>query len=184
MIGKVFSRRRRTLVKNLVAMIALRPVAAFAALSRENTVALLEPVHIPRSELADGSKIVEFEAWFRLDGANRLVGGLLLDLDGIAGLGARESALVAFVTNCPHEACKVLLERHPEAVVDRLGTDIEVPDGPILFCPCHFSIFDPSRDGSRLAGPAYRGLYRFVLEEHRSSIVVSRVEQTVADLFR
>ena len=179
--------RRRTFIKGIAATVALRPGLGLAGVASEDTLALLEPVVISRAELDTAGGSVAFEAWFRTGERDRLVGGLLLDLERIlpatpAWRSPDESALAAYVTNCPHEACKVRLESDPE-ILAKASDGASIPAGPVLFCPCHFSMFDLNKDGTRFAGPAWRGLYRFVVDVRGSSIIVSRLERAVVDLF-
>ena len=53
---------------------------------------------------------------------------------------------------------------------------------PVLTCPCHFSAYDPLRDGRRLAGPARRGAYRFRLRIDSEIVVITAVEEDAARL--
>ena len=162
---------------------ALRPGINLAAVAIEDTLPLREPVVVSRAELRRGGGSASFEAWFELGGRDRLVGGLLLDLDRmLPSRPADEPSLAAYVSNCPHEACHVRLESDP-GILARAANGASVPDGPVLFCPCHFSMFDLNKDGSRFAGPAYRGLYRFVLSERGGSIIIDRLEGAVVELF-
>jgi Rieske Fe-S protein len=54
-------------------------------------------------------------------------------------------------------------------------------DGRNLRCPCHFSLFDPQRDGAWISGPALRRTYRFRYEVRGNDLVVTNIE---ADLER
>ncbi len=180
---------------------ALRPGLGLAGIAIEDTLPMLEPVVISRADLDRGGGEVAFEAWFRYGDRDRLVGGLLLDLEKMPPsrsstrpltrpsdrttadpVSLSDPRLVAYVSNCPHEACTVHLESNRQ-ILTRAADGVGLPDGPVLLCPCHFSMFDPRKDGSRFAGPAYRGLYRYVLGVSGSSIIIDRLERAVVELF-
>ncbi len=83
---------------------------------------------------------------------------------------------------CPHEQCDVDVAEPGDLdplVVEEIG---EVT-GPVYLCPCHNSTFSMA-DGSRLGGPAPRGLYQFrvtaVFETH---VEISEVEEDVLLFF-
>ena len=177
---------RRTFIKGIAATMALRPGLLLAGTAMEDTLALREPLVIARADLDSSEGSLKFDAWFRWNNRDRLVGGLLLDLSRMLPSASTaespEPAVVAYVSNCPHEACKVRLESDHE-IINRAAIGVSVPAGPVLLCPCHFSLFDPKKGGSRLIGPAYRGLYRFALAEHDGSIIIERVERAVVELF-
>jgi len=182
--------RRRVFVKGVAAAVTLSPALGLADIAVEDTLPLLAPVVITQTDLDSADGLVAFEAWFRWQERNRLVSGLLLDLDRLLPPGslpapdsrAANWPLAAYVSNCPHESCKVRLESDPQNLA-RVSERAQLPDGPLLLCPCHFSIFNPADDGTRISGPAYRGLYRFVLDVQGGSITISRLERSVVDLF-
>jgi nitrite reductase/ring-hydroxylating ferredoxin subunit len=173
---------RRSFIKGVAAILALRPGLGFTAKALEDTLPLLESVLISLADLDKAGGSLAFDAWFRLNDRDRLVGGLLLDLHRIDPVGFSEPTLAAYVTNCPHEACKVRLESDPEILAQAADGE-SLPEGPVMLCPCHFSMFDLSEDGSRIAGPAWRGLYRFVLDEQDGRVIISRLERAVVQLF-
>jgi Rieske Fe-S protein len=85
----------------------------------------------------------------------------------------------AVCVKCPHEGCDVDLitdpSRLPEEITGQLGKVSE----PVYVCPCHNSTFKMD-DGSRLAGPAPRGLYRFrVTNVNETAVEIGEVEEDV-----
>ena len=87
-----------------------------------------------------------------------------------------ESPFRAFCRLCPHETCLVALERDPARVPVSLDAAVQ---SPLFVCPCHASVFDPLRDGARVAGPAARGLYRFELAVRGNDIAITGIEAGV-----
>ena len=117
---------------------------------------LKAPVEIPLdAALAQDWSSVLFKARFTKSDGNDSV---------IPGLAVRTPAgAMAICTYCPHELCVIKL------------------DGQHLRCPCHFSLFDPQRDGAWISGPALRRTYRLRYEIRASDLIVTDVE---ADLER
>jgi len=120
-----------------------------------NFLPLKSPVDIPLSGLVTMWEPILFKARFtKTDGNDSVVPGLAL---------RTPSGATAICTYCPHELCVIKL------------------DGENLRCPCHFSLFDPLRDGAWISGPALRRTYRFRYIVTVSEIVVTDIE---ADLER
>jgi ubiquinol-cytochrome c reductase iron-sulfur subunit len=63
--------------------------------------------------------------------------------------------IVAYSRICTHAGCAVSMYRSPKF-------DATEP-GPALVCPCHYSTFDPARDGAVTFGPAGRPLPKLPL---------------------
>ncbi|MDB5480059.1 MAG: hypothetical protein JWO83_1112 [Caulobacteraceae bacterium] len=83
----------------------------------------------------------------------------------VPGIAVRTPRRIeAFCTYCPHELCV-----------------IKLTDDHQLRCPCHFSLFDPLRDGAWIAGPAMRRTYRFDHRVKGPDLVITGIE---ADLER
>ena len=126
-----------------------------AASDEVDFLPLKAPVDIPFNALAQDWVPVTFKARFtKSDGSDSVIPGLAVRTP----VGAK--AICAY---CPHELCIIKL------------------DGQTLRCPCHFSLFDPLRDGAWISGPALRRTYRLRYESHASDLVVTGVE---ADLER
>ena len=155
---------RRTLLK--AAALAMAP-----PLAAHDFRELREPVTVALAELAEPWSATRFRAFCPLPDPKpgappvRLLRGLAMRLP--AGDGAPRYE--ALCLTCPHEICEVDL-RHDAAAV-RLDDGSAAPAHPLFVCACHFSVFDPTRAGERLAGPAPRGLYRF-----RSRVAAERLE--------
>lgn len=67
--------------------------------------------------------------------------------------------IVAYSTLCTHMGC---------------GVNYESQEG-VFKCPCHFSIFDPSRRGQQVCGQATVGLPRVELEYNENSDTLTAV---------
>jgi len=65
--------------------------------------------------------------------------------------------LAAFSRVCTHLSCIVELNRDIEAVAFAFN---HRSDRPSLTCACHYSVFDPTRAGRAVSGPAVRPLPR------------------------
>ena len=63
--------------------------------------------------------------------------------------------IVAYSKICTHAGCAIALYRKP--------TFAPTQPRPALVCPCHYSTFDPARNGKVLFGPAGRPLPRLPL---------------------
>lgn len=88
--------------------------------------------------------------------------------------------LQAYCIYCPHEVCMVAFRK------DTSTLKLEQPrveTHPLMVCPCHFSAFDPLRDGANISGPAGRGLYRFRVHENENTIFITSVERSVLTLY-
>ena len=111
---------------------------------------LRTPVVIPIDTVAPIWAAVPFKGRFtKSDGNDSLVPGLAV---------RTPRGVTAVCTYCPHELCAIRL------------------DGHNLRCPCHFSLFDPERDGAWISGPALRRTYQFRFEVDGTNLVVTDVE--------
>lgn len=116
---------------------------------------LKAPVVISLTALVQEWTPVLFKARFTKSDGNDSV---------IPGVAVRTpTGATAVCTYCPHELCVIKL------------------DGENLRCPCHFSLFDPQRDGAWISGPALRQTFRLRYEVRTFDLVVTGVE---ADLER
>ncbi len=91
--------------------------------------------------------------------------------------------LAAYSTYCPHEACIVKLERHPSKLRSVVTGGVVLPKHPVLYCACHFSVFDAQSSGRHISGPAERGLYRFLFERKGSAVHVTHVEASILEVY-
>jgi len=80
------------------------------------------------------------------------------------GLTTGGMHLAAFSKVCTHLGCIVALNQDADAIAFAFNYRA---DGPQLVCRCHLSVFDPTRSGRAVAGPAVEPLPRvqLVLEE-------------------
>lgn len=69
------------------------------------------------------------------------------------GVGSQRS-IVAFSTLCQHMGCPVALDQKERKLV----------------CPCHNSIYDPTRQGMAIAGPAIEGLPMIALKVENGGV--------------
>ena len=107
-------------------------------------------VVIPIASVAQVWAPALFKARFtKSDGTDSIVPGLAV---------RTPKAVTAVCTYCPHELCVIRL------------------DGQTLRCPCHFSLFDPEREGSWISGPALRRTYRFRFNVFDTNILVTDIE--------
>ena len=120
-----------------------------SALGDTGFLPLKAPVTVSLATLAQEWTPVLFKARFtKSDGSDSV----------IPGLAVRTAAgPVAVCTYCPHELCVIKL------------------DGQVLSCPCHFSLFDPQRDGAWISGPALRRTYGLQFAIRASDLVVTGV---------
>ena len=90
--------------------------------------------------------------------------GQAVRLDGMVfrtpATGNEPGHLSAVCLTCPHDHCPVDFVTDPRLIAEMSGGKIA---HPIFQCACHFSVFDPAKDGELVSGPAPRGLYRFSL---------------------
>jgi ubiquinol-cytochrome c reductase iron-sulfur subunit len=90
------------------------------------------------------------------EGADReLIGSPVV----VVRIGPGDRGVVAYSKICTHAGCAISLYRKP--------TFAEVEPRPALVCPCHYSTFDPARNGKVLFGPAGRPLPKLPLEVDR-----------------
>ena len=143
-------------------------LAAAPALATDEFLDLEAAVSLPLRDLTEPWAAVRFRAFCPLPAPppggppRRLLRGMAIRLPGTDDAPSR---LEALCLTCPHEICEV-----------DLRSDVEQSDHPVFVCSCHFSVFDPARQGERLAGPAPRGLYRFRSRVDEDCLVITEVE--------
>lgn len=95
---------------------------------------------------------------------------------GVAGGVAVGSTWIAgFSRVCTHQGCLVNLNTSPAAIA--LATNYRA-DGPALVCPCHLSVFLPTRQGEAVAGPAVRPLPRLRLDVVDGAVIATGIERS------
>lgn len=92
-----------------------------------------------------------------------------------------DSELQAYCTLCPHEFCHVEYVVDSNLVVMDAGSP---PDHPLLFCGCHFSVFNPLAGGKVISGPAERRMFRFEFETRSDMLYITKVDEDVFKLLR
>lgn len=138
-------------------------------------VQLREQVAISLDDLVKNNGAYKFEAWLTpASGSHKLLDGILLK---------HGNDLAAYSTYCPHEACIVKLERDPGQLASVVASGAQLPKHAVLYCACHFSVFDTRSSGRHISGPAERGLYRFLFEQIGSTIYVTHVEASILELY-
>ena len=147
---------------------------------------LAEPVVLPLEDVARPWHPAPFDALVPAGdtgaGPNVSLKGVLLRVPTSeeATRSRQATRLEAFCLTCPHEICQVeFLEDTTTVRVDAAAR----PDHPLLVCPCHFSVFNPTADGARITGPASRGLFRFRFEIGPERVTITEVEDEVLRLF-
>ncbi|MDO8680265.1 MAG: Rieske 2Fe-2S domain-containing protein [Acidobacteriota bacterium] len=84
----------------------------------------------------------------------------------------------AVCVRCPHEGCDVEFVPDPASLPQDVKNEIGRPVAHAVYlCQCHNSTFK-SEDGTRLSGPAPRGLYRFrVTSVKDAAVEIAEVEE-------
>ncbi len=111
---------------------------------------------------------------FTFPGAARELPGIAVRLPQSAGGG-----LCAVCRICPHEGCSFGYETDFATVGGIIGKDL---DHPVFFCRCHFSTFDPARDGTVLYGPSPRPPWRFEVREDGGELLVTGAEPGTGEI--
>jgi Rieske Fe-S protein len=91
-----------------------------------------------------------------------------------ATTGGETVHLAAFSRVCTHLGCTVYLNRDLAGISFAFNYRTPHPD---LTCPCHLSIFDPTRAGEAVSGPAVRPLPRVQLELRGDAVVAVGLER-------
>jgi|GEM_PF-3271154 len=116
--------------------------------------------------LADLSQPWAAVAFTAQDGAEE-VPGILVALPG--------GAIYAAALLCTHGGCPLQYETSAQTISDTY--DVTVP-GAALVCPCHFSVFDLTRDGAVAGGPAPRPPWRFEVMVRDGDVLVGRLDRS------
>lgn len=79
---------------------------------------------------------------------------------------------------CTHQRCVTAFIPDPNEIYAVSGRK---PEGPAIFCPCHMSIFDVTRDAAPTPGsPTQVPLWKFTFEVRGDDIVVTGLEPGAA----
>lgn len=98
---------------------------------------------------------------------------ITVPVDVAGGIRAGEGWIAAFSRVCTHQGCLVALNRSPEAIA--VATNYR-SDTPALVCPCHLSVFLPTRQGRAVSGPAVGPLPRVRLEAVEGMVTATGIE--------
>ena len=166
---------RRSFLHGLLIWFGLCSCRTTPTVTQQAFVRLRERVVISLDALVKNDGAYEFEAWLSpAGGSDKLLDGILLK-DG--------DDLAAYSMYCPHEACIVKLERNPGELTSVVASDTVLPKHAVLYCACHFSVFDTRSSGRHISGPAERGLYRFLFEQKGGNVHVTHVEASILEVY-
>jgi Rieske Fe-S protein len=143
---------------------------------------LARPVLIPLGDLSTAARAFPFVA----DGVTLSSAATPNQPVRISGMVVRTSGVdnsperfQAVCLKCPHEGCDVDFISDPSRLPEEITNEIGRISEPVYVCPCHNSTFKMD-DGSRLFGPAARGLYRFrVTRVSAAAVEIGEVEEDV-----
>ena len=96
-----------------------------------------------------------------------------LDGDQVPGIVIRlpDGGWYASSLICTHNKCDIIYVR--DATNARNSFDVDVTT-PVLACPCHFSVFDPTRHGQVIKGPAPNPPLQLKVDVRDGNVFVSR----------
>ena len=89
------------------------------------------------------------------------------------GLSSDQEHYVAFSRVCTHQGCPVGLQRDLNALA--VAFNYRATE-PALACPCHLSVFAPTRAGRVVSGPARKPLPRVQLERRGDELYAVGLE--------
>ncbi len=72
---------------------------------------------------------------------------------------------------CPHNKCDIMYVTDPSMARDSFNVAVNTP---VLACPCHFSVFDISRQGAVIGGPAPTPPLQLKVDVRDNNVFVSR----------
>lgn len=111
-------------------------------------------------------------ASFAIDGTPAIAVHLPEEVAG--GVRVGSTWIAGFSRVCTHQGCLVNLNRSPAAIA--MATNYRA-DEPALVCPCHLSVFLPTRQGEAVAGPAVRPLPRVRLDVVDGFVTATGIER-------
>ncbi len=88
-------------------------------------------------------------------------------------LTVQDAHYMAFSRVCTHLGCTVNPLRDPDVAALTFNYR---PDHPVLGCPCHFSVFDPLKEGESVFGKALYPLPRVRLTAAGDSLYATGIE--------
>jgi Rieske Fe-S protein len=166
---------RRTFLL-LGAMLVGLPRRAWTRLSRADPgfQPLTTPVRVPLGQLSADWQPVAFKAEAMQAGDSHAAARRVIISGVVFRAGGAAPDLRALCVTCPHEQCEVQLVTDPARLARMAGG---ASGYPLFECGCHFSVFDASDNGARLAGPAPRGLFRFTAHTVGDQVEIDAIER-------
>lgn len=127
----------------------------------------------PPARVADASALKR--DWDSLDFVYTGTPCVLLRLPAPAphGLSVAGRHYAAYSRVCTHLGCSVNVQRDLDVLAFSFNYRA---DHPMLGCPCHFSVFDPLRDGDVVIGKALYPLPRVRLEARGGDLYATGIE--------
>lgn len=166
---------RRSFLHGLLVWFGLCSCRVTPMATQQAFVRLRERVVISLDTLIKNGGAYQFEAWLSpAGGSDKLLDGILLK---------NGDDLAAYSIYCPHEACIVKLERDPAKLSSVVASGTVLPKHAVLYCACHFSVFDTRSGGRHISGPAERGLYRFLFDQKGGNVHVTHVEASILEVY-
>ena len=166
---------RRSFLHGLLVWFGLCSCRVTPMATQQAFVRLRERVVISLDTLIKNDGAYQFEAWLSpAGGSDKLLDGILLK---------NGDDLAAYSIYCPHEACIVKLERDPAKLSSVVASGTVRPKHAVLYCACHFSVFDTRSGGRHISGPAERGLYRFLFDQKDGNVHVTHVEASILEVY-
>lgn len=166
---------RRSFLHGLLVWFGLCSCRVTPMATQQAFVRLRERVVISLDTLIKNDGAYQFEAWLSpAGGSDKLLDGILLK---------NGDDLAAYSIYCPHEACIVKLERDPAKLSSVVASGTVLPKHAVLYCACHFSVFDTRSGGRHISGPAERGLYRFLFDQKDGNVHVTHVEASILEVY-
>lgn len=87
--------------------------------------------------------------------------------------GEMKAKFAVLDLHCTHERCVAAFVANPKEA--RALADIE-PKNPIIYCPCHRSVFDVAQGAKPVKGPAKEPLWKFNFDVKGDDIVVTGLD--------
>lgn len=111
-------------------------------------------------------------ASFTIDGTPAIAVRVPTEVAG--GVRVGPTWIAGFSRVCTHQGCLVSLNTSPDAIAFAANYRGDVPG---LVCPCHLSVFLPTRQGQAVAGPAVRPLPRVRLDAADGWVTAAAIER-------
>jgi Rieske Fe-S protein len=180
---------RRGLLKGFLAL----PLVKFfeSLILRQNGTGVHAAVPPPNLKVAKVSQLerpwstVSFEYFIKVQGKDikgdtireEYLPGIVVRLpDDVAQQrgGGVKSRFEVVNLYCTHQRCKTAFIRDPNEIQSMIGQKVA---HPVFYCPCHRSLFDPTKSAEPIKGSeAKEALWKFNFEVKGDDIVVTGVD--------